>query len=136
VVTVGREIDPATLGPQPGHVRVERYVPQAALLAHCDVTISHGGSGSTIGALAAGVPMVLLPMGADQPDNARRVVALGAGVTLDVVRCTPADVGAAVTAVLGDPSYAAVAHRMRDEIAALPGPDAAVAALERLGREL
>jgi UDP:flavonoid glycosyltransferase YjiC (YdhE family) len=134
IATVGREIDPATLGPQPEHVRVERYVPQAALLEHCDVTISHGGSGSTIGALAAGVPMVLLPMGADQPENARRVVALGAGVALDVVRCTPAEVGAAVEAVLGDPAYRAAAQRVRDEIAALPGPDAAVEALERIGR--
>jgi UDP:flavonoid glycosyltransferase YjiC (YdhE family) len=134
IATVGREIDPASLGPQPDHVRVERYVPQAALLARCDVTIGHGGSGSTIGALTAGVPMVLLPMGADQPDNARRVVALGAGVALDVVRCTPADVRAAVEAVLGTPAYRAAAERVRDEIAALPGPDAAVEALERIGR--
>jgi UDP:flavonoid glycosyltransferase YjiC (YdhE family) len=134
IATVGREIDPGSLGRQPEHVRVERFVPQAALLAHCDATISHGGSGSTIGALAAGVPMVLLPMGADQPDNARRVVALGAGVALDVMRCTSADVGAAVEAVLGDAAHRAAAARIRDEIAALPGPEAAVAALERLVR--
>jgi UDP:flavonoid glycosyltransferase YjiC (YdhE family) len=134
VATVGREIDPLTLGPQPEHVRVERFVPQAALLQRCDVAISHGGSGSTVGALAAGVPMVLLPMGADQPDNARRVVALGTGVVLDVTRCTPADVGAAVEDVLGDPAYRAAARRVRDEIAALPGPEAAVDALEGLVR--
>jgi UDP:flavonoid glycosyltransferase YjiC (YdhE family) len=132
VATVGREIDPNTLGAQPDHVRVERFVPQAALLPHCDVTISHGGSGSTIGALAAGVPMVLLPMGADQPDNARRVVALGTGVALDVMRCTAADVRAAVERVLAGPMYRAAAGRVRDEIAALPGPDAAVDALEAL----
>jgi UDP:flavonoid glycosyltransferase YjiC (YdhE family) len=134
IATVGREIDPAGLGPQPEHVRVERYVPQAPLLAHCDVTISHGGSGSTIGALAAGVPIVVLPMGADQPENAQRVEALGAGVSLDVMRCTPAEVGAAVEAVLGEPAYRAAAARVRDEIAALPGPEAAVDAIERIGR--
>jgi UDP:flavonoid glycosyltransferase YjiC (YdhE family) len=132
VATVGREIDPETLGPQPEHVRVERFVPQSALLPHCDVAISHGGSGSTIGALAAGVPMVLLPMGADQPDNARRVVALGTGVALDVMRCTPPDVRAAVERVLADSAYRAAARRVRDEIGALPGPEAAVDALEAL----
>jgi UDP:flavonoid glycosyltransferase YjiC (YdhE family) len=132
IVTVGREIDPAAFGPQPGHVRVERFVPQAPLLPHCDVVINHGGSGSTIGALAAGVPMVLLPMGADQPPNAERCVALGVGVALDVMRCTPADVRAAVETVLGDPAFRRAAERMRDEIAALPGPEAAIARLEAL----
>src|SRR4051812_34436211 len=90
IVTVGSDIDPATSGPQPDHVRVERYIPQAVGLLHCDVVVSHGGSGSTIGALAAGVPCVLLPMGADQPLNAARCEALGAGVALDVMRATPA----------------------------------------------
>jgi UDP:flavonoid glycosyltransferase YjiC (YdhE family) len=132
IVTVGREIDPAAFGPQPGHVRVERFVPQAALLPYCDVVINHGGSGSTIGALAAGVPMVLLPMGADQPPNAQRCVALGVGVALDVMRCTPADVRAAVETVLGDPAFRRGAERMRHEIAALPGPEAAIARLEAL----
>ena len=70
VVTTGREVDPAALGPQPSNVRVESYVPQASLLPRCDLVVSHGGSGSVIGALAHGVPMVLLPMGADQPFNA------------------------------------------------------------------
>lgn len=132
VVTVGREIDPGAFGPQPEHIRIERFLPQAAVLAHCDVAIGHGGSGSTIGALAAGVPLVLLPMGADQPPNADRCVALGAGVVLDVVRCMPADVRAAVQQVLADPSCRAAAERVRDELAALPDAEAAVAALERL----
>jgi UDP:flavonoid glycosyltransferase YjiC (YdhE family) len=132
IVTVGRDIDPAAFGRQPAHVRVERYVPQAALLPRCDVVVSHGGSGSTIGALAAGVPCVLLPMGADQPLNAARCEALGAGVALDVMRATPGDVRAAVEAVLAEPRYRVAAARIRDEIAALPGPEAAVTRLEAL----
>jgi UDP:flavonoid glycosyltransferase YjiC (YdhE family) len=134
VVTVGREIDPAMFGPQPEHVRIERYIPQSALLPRCDVVVSHGGAGSTIGALAAGLPSVLLPMGADQPLNAARARALGVAVALDVMRATPNEVRAAVETVLGDPRYRAAAERVRDEIAALPGPEAAVAALERIGR--
>jgi UDP:flavonoid glycosyltransferase YjiC (YdhE family) len=134
LATVGREIDPARFGPQPDHVRIERFVPQAAVLARCDVVVNHAGSGSTLGALAAGVPMVLLPMGADQPDNARRVVAIGAGLELDVMRCTPAEVGAAVERVRREPSFRRAAERMRDEIGALPGPEAAVVRLEAIAR--
>jgi UDP:flavonoid glycosyltransferase YjiC (YdhE family) len=71
-------------------------------------------------------------MGADQPLNAARCTALGVGVALDVMRVTPADVRAAVAAVLGEPRYRAAAERVRDEIAALPGPEEAVARLESL----
>ena len=71
VVTVGRERSPSELGPQPAHVRIERFVPQAEILPRCDAVVSHGGSGSVLGALAHGIPLVLLPIGADQPLNAR-----------------------------------------------------------------
>lgn len=49
--------------------RVERFIPQAQLLPQCDLVVSHGGSGSVIGALAHGPPSVLLPMGVDQPQR-------------------------------------------------------------------
>ena len=55
------------LGAQPAHVRAERFVPQSEELPHCDLVISHGGSGSVLGALAHGLPQLLLPLGADQP---------------------------------------------------------------------
>ena len=83
IVTVGPDIDPDEFGPQPAGVRIERFVPQAALLPHCDLVVSHGGSGSVLGALAHGLPMVLLPLGADQPLNAARCAALGAARVLD-----------------------------------------------------
>lgn len=132
VVTVGRQIDPAEFGPQPAHVRIEQYVPQAMLLPYCDAVVSHGGSGSVIGALTHGLPSVLLPMGADQPHNAARCAALGVAIVLDPVRATPEMAGTAVTTVLTDPAYRLAAGRMRDEIAALPGPDYAVKLLEDL----
>lgn len=132
VVTVGDDVDPAELGPQPGHVRVERFVPQAALLPHCDVVVSHGGSGSVIGALAHGLPSVLIPMGADQPQNAARCAALGVSRVLDAVEATPDHVREAVVEVLADASYRLAAESLRDEIAALPGPAHAVGLLERL----
>ena len=85
-----------------------------------------------VGALTAGVPSILLPMGADQPSNAARCAALGAGIALDVVRATPETVRAAAETVLADSAYRAAATRLRDEAAALPPPEHAVALLERL----
>jgi MGT family glycosyltransferase len=132
VATVGRQIDPAELGPQPARVRVERYLPHPAVLPRCAAVVSHGGSGTVLGALAHALPSVLLPMGADQPWNAARCEELGVALVLDALRATPDDVRAAVSTVLDDPSYRAAAERMRDEIRALPGPEHAVRLVERL----
>ncbi|GGM73760.1 glycosyltransferase [Dactylosporangium sucinum] len=132
VVTVGDSIDPAELGPQPPHVRVERYVPQAELLPACDAVVSHAGSGSVLGALAHGLPLVLLPMGADQPANAVRCAELGVGVVLDAVDTTPEQARDALATVLTDPSYRAAALRLQQEIASMPDPAALLPALEAL----
>ena len=132
VATVGAEIDPAELGPLPPHVRVERFVPQSDILARCSAVVSHGGSGSVLGALAHGLPQVLIPMGADQPRNAARCEQLGVARVLDPVAATPNDVREAVTAVLHEPAYRNSARRLRQEFAALPGPEWAVELLERL----
>lgn len=135
VVTVGRHLDADVVGPQPENVRVERYIPQSALLPHCDLVINHGGSGSVIGSLAYGLPMVVLPMGADQPLNAARCEQLGVGIVLDAVAATSHSIGEAVTAALDDRRYRIAAERIRDEIAALPGPEAAVPPLETRHQE-
>lgn len=132
VVTVGPDIDLAELGPQPPHVRVERYIPQAELLPRASVVVSHGGSGSVLGALAHGLPMVLLPMGADQPYNAARCEELAVARTLDVMTATPADVREAVEDVLSAPGFRTAAESLRDDFAALPGPEQALARIEEL----
>jgi UDP:flavonoid glycosyltransferase YjiC (YdhE family) len=135
VVTVGREIDPQSLGPQPSNVLVRSYVPQSQLLPHCNLVVSHGGSGSMLGALSHGLPMVLLPMGADQTLNAARARQLQVAEVLDPVGATPAAVKVAATRVMADPTYLQNAEQIRREISALPGPDHASALLERLSRE-
>ncbi|HEX6287665.1 MAG TPA: glycosyltransferase [Herpetosiphonaceae bacterium] len=132
IATVGNEIDPAEFGPQPANIHIARYIPQASILPHCDLVVSHGGSGSVIGALAHGLPMVLIPMGADQPLNAARCADLGVARVLDPVDSTPDMVREAVSLVLADPAYRRAAERLRDEIAAQPAPAHAVALLERL----
>ncbi|HEY0735950.1 MAG TPA: glycosyltransferase [Herpetosiphonaceae bacterium] len=135
IVTVGQHIDPAEFGPQPANVHIERYIPQAVILPHCSAVVSHGGSGSVMGALAHGLPSVLIPMGADQPLNGARCVDLGVAQVLDPIAATSESVRNAVNAVLSDPRYRQAALRLRDEIAALPGPEHAVALLERLAIE-
>jgi len=130
VATVGRNLDPEELGPQPANVRIERYLRQSEVLPRCRAVVSHGGSGSILGALSHGLPLVLLPMGADQPQNAARCEELGVARVLDAVHATPEDVRDAVTDVLTDPSCRSAAERIADEIAALPGPEDTVPLLE------
>ncbi|GIG55753.1 glycosyl transferase [Longispora fulva] len=132
IMTVGEHIDPAGFGPQPAHVRIERFIPQDELLPRCDLVVSHGGSGSMIGTLTHGLPAVLLPMGADQPHNAARCVELGVGRALDPITVTPDEVRQAVSAVLAEPGYRRAAARIQTEISTLPPVAATVAALERL----
>jgi UDP:flavonoid glycosyltransferase YjiC (YdhE family) len=130
VVTVGRGLDPSGFGPQPSHVRVERFVPQEEVLTEVDLVVSHGGSGSLMAALAHGVPSVLLPLGADQPHNARRSEELGVATTLDAATATPDEIAAHVRAALADPAMAARCRAVADEVRAQPGLDSAVSALE------
>jgi hypothetical protein len=75
-------------------------------------------------------PMV--PMGADQPHNGDRCVALGVARVLDPVAATPESVREAAAAILTDPAYRRAAQRVRDEIAAMPPPEYTVGLLERL----
>jgi UDP:flavonoid glycosyltransferase YjiC (YdhE family) len=132
VVTVGERIDPAELGPMPDRFRIEGFTPQESILPGCDLVVSHGGSGSVLGALAHGLPSVLLPMAADQPHNARRCADLGTARVLDAACATPDEIRAAVSAVLAEPAYRRAAARIQDEINTLPEPEQAIPLLERL----
>lgn len=132
VVTVGREIDPVELGNQPANVRIDRFIPQDVLLPHCDLVVSHAGSGSVIGALAFGVPLVLLPMGADQPLNGDRCRTLGVAPVLNPLTVSSSDVRLAAAEVLDTPSYRQAARRIRQDIATLPTSADAVPWIESL----
>jgi UDP:flavonoid glycosyltransferase YjiC (YdhE family) len=132
VVTIGANRDPAEFGPQPPHVHVVRYVSLATILPRSDLVISHGGSGTVVAALALGLPQVVVPIFADQPENAARVAALGAGQVLGREARTPEAIRKAVRAVLADPTYRRRAERIRDEIRALPGLEETVTLLQRL----
>lgn len=82
LLTVGRGADPVTPGPPPRNVRIERWADQSDVLGRAAAVVCHGGGGTTLGALAAGVPLVLVPsFASDQHVNARRVTEVGAGRT-------------------------------------------------------
>jgi UDP:flavonoid glycosyltransferase YjiC (YdhE family) len=132
LVTIGRNNDPSALGPQPPHIAVHRYIPQAALLPHCSAAVIHGGAGTMLGALAAGLPLLCLPQGADQHGNADAVVAAGAGLKLVRDELTPSAIRAAVAGLLEEPGYRLAARGIAGEIAAMPTAAQALAAITRL----
>jgi UDP:flavonoid glycosyltransferase YjiC (YdhE family) len=135
IVTTGRDQDPAPFGPQPPNVHLERYVPQSLLFPRCELVVTHGGSGTVLTALGHGLPMVIVPVSADQPDNARRCEQLGVARVIPPHDRTPDAIRNAVRAVLGDPTYRLTAGRLGDEMARLPGPEQVVNWLERLTTE-
>jgi MGT family glycosyltransferase len=129
LATVGRDLDPASLGPIPANARVEQFVPQAEILPSCRAVVCHGGSGSTLGALSHGLPLLLVPRGADQFDNAAACAAAGVARVLLPPEVTPERVAGDAAAVLGDPALAARAREIAAEIAAMPDPSAVAARL-------
>jgi len=79
----------------------QEYVPLKALLPHVAALVHHGGIGTTAEALRAGTPQLVVPLAHDQFDNAARVVALGAGASLQAAKVTPARMAAALRQVVG-----------------------------------
>ncbi len=132
IVTVGRQNDPAALGKQPDNVIVRSYIPQQELLPWSDAMVAHGGSGTVLGALANGVPLLMIPQGADQWSNAVHVVDAGAGRRLLRNELTTTAVHEGVTALLTDPSYRRAASNISHEIAAMPSATDAFVALKAL----
>ena len=115
-------------------MRVERWIPQAQVLPEASVVVCHGGFGSTLGALAAGLPLAVLPLFADQPFNARRVAESGAGLALEGGPPAVAGLGDVVARLLHEPAFAERARAVAREIAELPPVDDSVAVLEQLAR--
>jgi N-glycosyltransferase len=133
VVALGRDTDPATwAGPRPSNVHLASFVQQPLLLQACDLFVTHAGFGGVLEALRVGVPMVALPLFAEQPRNAQRLSELGLGVTTDPYEADAATIAVACQKVLSDPSYRFTARGFQRRILALPGMDQLVADLTAL----
>lgn len=123
LATVGRHIDPAELAPWPANATVEQFVPQAEVLPHCTLVIAHGGSGSTLGALAHGLPLLFLPHAADQFDNSAACQAAGVGLTVMPGVVDAPTVREATENLLADERFRTRAQAVAAEIAAMQSPD-------------
>lgn len=110
LVTTGQAVDPAQLRAAP-NVVVLASAPHSEVLKHASVVVTHGGHGTVMRALAAGVPMVVLPQGRDQSDNAVRVESRGAGLTLKS-GAAAAQIADAVRLLIGDARYREAAERL------------------------
>jgi UDP:flavonoid glycosyltransferase YjiC (YdhE family) len=118
-------VDTSSLGELPDNVRVVGYLPLGVMLSSCDAIIHHGGAGTTMTTVDAGIPQIVVPQGADQFINADTVTANGLGQ-----RAAVADVDVAlIERLLTDEQWRANAIRVRDELHAMPTP---VEVVERL----
>jgi UDP:flavonoid glycosyltransferase YjiC (YdhE family) len=124
--------DLPTLKPLPANVRMVRWMPLSALLPTCAAILHHGGSGTTFAALAAGVPQVVLPHGADRPWHAKAVAQRGVGLALELEHADATTIYQSLRRVLDEPAFQKAAIEVRDEIAALPPPPDIVPRLAQL----
>ena len=147
LVTIGEPRDPGELGPLPANVRVEHWVAQETVLPHAAAMVCHGGHGSTLGGLAHGVPLLVLPLfSVDQFVNAAAVARAGAGLAIDdeASRAGPLELpdaaalgrlAPAVERVLGDARYRQRARGIADAMRVLPPVDAAVEVLAAIAAD-
>jgi UDP:flavonoid glycosyltransferase YjiC (YdhE family) len=131
LVTVGRDWDMSRLPDLPGNVHVEAWIDKADVLGDADLVVCHGGAGTVYGTLAAGVPLVVIPIMGDQFANTAAVTGAGAGIEVVtgqdprqrrrlVSRKDAAQIRRAIETVLANGSYRQAAAAVAAEMAAAP----------------
>ena len=132
IATVGSDIDPAILDPLPANAETHRFVPQDELLPKCACVVAHGGSGTLLGALAWGKPLLLLPQFADQFYNAERAFNAGLALVLAPGEVTRQAVLEGVRKLLADVTFSECAAQAQGELAAMPDVEAVLDRIEQL----
>lgn len=130
VVTTGQDIDPDELISPPS-VQVVKSAPHSAILDQASAVVSHGGHGTVMKSLIAGVPLVVRPMGRDQGDNAARIAHHGVGLRVGV-NATSAEVAEALRRILADEAFATRATELGQQIRAEVSEGAAEQAISQL----
>jgi UDP:flavonoid glycosyltransferase YjiC (YdhE family) len=133
IVTVGDDTDPAVLGPLPLNVQVHRFVPQDQLLPTCACVVAHAGAGTLLGALAWGLPLLLLPQFADQFYNADQATLAGVALALRPTDATIEAIAHNVRRLIDEPPFTQRALAVRAELAGMPTVDAALGRIVALG---
>ncbi len=145
VIALGHGIPREALGDVAGNIRVAGYLPQNQVLERASAVVSHGGYNTVSAALGAGIPLFLLPMGADQPYNTERCIT--AGAALGVIQEQPLGLPTAAPPpftppdpavirdgtqrLLDEPAFGEAARVIATEIAAMPSADYAAERLEQ-----
>ena len=133
LMTVGRKFDIAGLDPCRTTPACMPWVAQDDVLAHAAAMIGHGGFGTTMGALAAGVPQVVVPLFSfDQVVNGDHVAAVRAGLTTGPGGPAVERAAAEIPRLLADPAYAESARRVAAALRDLPPPTEAMSVLASL----
>jgi UDP:flavonoid glycosyltransferase YjiC (YdhE family) len=132
LVTLGPALDASRFTAPPNAV-FETFVPHAAVLPQVTAMVTQCGMGTLMKALAHGIPLVCVPLAGDQPDNAARAVARGAGIRLGP-DASPEHVRGALQRILGEPSFRAAARRLGKVLAAEDGARTAADELESLAK--
>jgi UDP:flavonoid glycosyltransferase YjiC (YdhE family) len=135
ILTVGYDRDPGSFGLQPPGVHIDRYIPQSRLMPYCEAVLAHGGTGTVYTALEFGLPVVNVPIGADQFVTSERCANVGAGLVIGPEERSPEAIRAGVREVLSSGAYRDKARHIRQAIHALPSPADVVPLLERLAAE-
>lgn len=126
--------NPDDLGHQPDNVRIERLVAQPLVLRRSDVLVTHAGPNAIVEALSNGLPMLCIPLSAEQPVNARNCERAGVALSLALADVTPERVKLSVRRLLTDGGFKSNALRLQAELQLLPDSTHAVGLLERLAR--
>jgi UDP:flavonoid glycosyltransferase YjiC (YdhE family) len=128
LVTLGPALADAAFD-APANVRLERFVPHGAVLPEAAALVTQCGMSTVAKALGHGVPMVCIPLQGDQPDNAARVVARGAGVRLSR-DASPERIRGAIQRVLDEPRFREGARRLAAALATEDGAETAATEIE------
>ncbi len=120
VATCGPGVGPASFGPQPGNVLIAPYLPHALLLPRCDLVVSQGGAGIMLGALAHGIPHLMLPQGADQFIDADVCTRSGAALAIAPDAFDAAAVRDAAARLLEERAFAAASAALGAQVRAMP----------------
>ncbi|GAA1376565.1 glycosyltransferase [Catellatospora chokoriensis] len=112
------DVDPAVAD----RFELVAFTPHAELVRDVDVVLTHGGAGTVLGTLAEALPMVVVPLAADQPIQSERVAAAGAGIGFPMGEADPRAVAEAVRRVLAEPGYKSVAAQIAAQIAGYGAP--------------
>ncbi|QYR19396.1 glycosyl transferase [Paenibacillus sp. sptzw28] len=126
ILSVGSRINVTSLESIPDNFTVLPYAPQLQILPYTDVFITHGGMNSVNEALYYNVPLIVIPMAADQPIVGNRVAELGAGLTLDRISLTALNLRESVEEILSAGRYHENSSRIGDSLRMAGGQKKAI----------